>query len=87
MEHDADRDLTTDDRDAASRHVPVMLDEVLELLAPALSTPGAIHVDGTLGMGGHAQAVLESDPQVRLSLIHISEPTRLYPKSRMPSSA
>ena len=66
MEHDADRDLTTDDRDAASRHVPVMLDEVLELLAPALSTPGAIHVDGTLGMGGHAQAVLESDPQVRL---------------------
>ncbi|RWU85212.1 16S rRNA (cytosine(1402)-N(4))-methyltransferase [Janibacter hoylei PVAS-1] len=43
-----------------------MLDEVLELLAPALSTPGAIHVDGTLGMGGHAQAVLESDPQVRL---------------------
>ena len=23
----------------------------------------------------------------RLSLIHISEPTRLYPKSRMPSSA
>lgn len=66
MEHDADRDLATDDRDAASRHVPVMLDEVLELLAPALSTPGAIHVDGTLGMGGHAQAVLESDPQVRL---------------------
>nr|WP_040880738.1 16S rRNA (cytosine(1402)-N(4))-methyltransferase RsmH [Janibacter hoylei] len=58
--------MTTDDRDAASRHVPVMLDEVLELLAPALSTPGAIHVDGTLGMGGHAQAVLESDPQVRL---------------------
>ncbi|WP_068313118.1 16S rRNA (cytosine(1402)-N(4))-methyltransferase RsmH [Janibacter anophelis] len=53
-------------RDAASRHVPVMLPEVLDLLAPALSTPGAIHVDGTLGMGGHAQAVLEADPQVRL---------------------
>lgn len=53
-------------RDAASRHVPVMLTEVLDLLAPALSTPGAIHVDGTLGMGGHAEAVLEADPQVRL---------------------
>ena len=52
--------------DAASRHVPVMLDEVLELLAPALAVPGAIHVDGTLGMGGHAEAVLEADPQVRL---------------------
>ena len=25
--------------------------------------------------------------QIGLSLIHISEPTRLYPKSRMPSSA
>lgn len=65
MEHD-DRDLTTDGRDAASRHVPVMLDEVLDLLAPALSTEGAVHVDGTLGMGGHAEAVLEADPQVRL---------------------
>ncbi|MEN3121076.1 16S rRNA (cytosine(1402)-N(4))-methyltransferase RsmH [Janibacter terrae] len=43
-----------------------MLDEVLELLAPALSQPGAIHVDGTLGMGGHAEAVLQADPQVRL---------------------
>lgn len=53
-------------RDAASRHVPVMLDEVLDLLAPALSTEGAVHVDGTLGMGGHAQAVLEADPHVRL---------------------
>jgi 16S rRNA (cytosine1402-N4)-methyltransferase len=57
---------TEPDRDAASRHVPVMLDEVLELLAPALSQPGAIHVDGTLGMGGHAEAVLQADPQVRL---------------------
>lgn len=62
MEHPG----TEPGRDAASRHVPVMLDEVLELLAPALSQPGAIHVDGTLGMGGHAEAVLEADPQVRL---------------------
>ncbi len=57
------------DRDAASRHVPVMLPEVLELLGPALVAPegrDAIHVDGTLGMGGHAEAVLEADPQVRL---------------------
>ena len=34
---------------------------------------------------------IEELPEVRsawaLSLIHISEPTRLYPKSRMPSSA
>ncbi|WP_068265758.1 16S rRNA (cytosine(1402)-N(4))-methyltransferase RsmH [Janibacter limosus] len=62
MEH-ADTDTG---RDAASRHVPVMLDEVLDLLGPALSIEGAVHVDGTLGMGGHAEAVLQADPQVHL---------------------
>ena len=34
------------------RHVPVMLDEVMEWLAPQ---PGRFIVDGTLGGGGHAQ--------------------------------
>lgn len=38
-------------------HQPVMLAEVLELLAPA---PGAIIVDGTVGHGGHAAALLEA---------------------------
>lgn len=37
-------------------HVPVMLDRVLEVLAPQ---PGARIVDGTLGLGGHAEAILE----------------------------
>ncbi len=58
-------------RDAASRHVPVMLTEVLDLLAPVLTTPPAgvdevVHVDGTLGMGGHAEAVLGASDTVRL---------------------
>ena len=48
---------------AASRHVPVLVDRVVELLAPALSRAGAVHVDGTLGMGGHAQAVLDTFPE------------------------
>jgi len=39
-------------------HVPVMLDRCLELLGPALSRPGAILIDGTLGLGGHAEAFL-----------------------------
>ncbi|MDO4573475.1 MAG: 16S rRNA (cytosine(1402)-N(4))-methyltransferase RsmH [Clostridia bacterium] len=40
-------------------HVPVLLEEVLTLLAPAR---GGVFVDGTLGGGGHAAAVLEKLP-------------------------
>lgn len=38
-------------------HVPVMLGEVLELLAPR---DGAIYVDGTFGAGGYSRALLEA---------------------------
>ncbi len=51
---------------AASRHVPVLLDRVVALLAPALLEPGAVVVDCTLGLGGHAEALLRAAPQVRL---------------------
>jgi 16S rRNA (cytosine1402-N4)-methyltransferase len=47
-------------------HVPVNLERTLELLAPALGLPGALVVDATLGMGGHAAAMLERFPQLRL---------------------
>ncbi len=39
-------------------HVPVLLDRVVALLAPALDHEGAVLVDATLGLGGHAEAVL-----------------------------
>ncbi len=51
---------------AADRHLPVMRERVVELLGPALSEPGAVCVDATLGMGGHALAVLEALPAVRV---------------------
>ena len=47
-------------------HVPVLLERCLELLAPACGLPGAVHVDFTLGLGGHAEAVLERFPDVVL---------------------
>lgn len=48
--------------DAASRHQPVMLERCVDLLAPALDKPGSLAIDGTLGMGGHTQAILERCP-------------------------
>ncbi|WP_232050561.1 16S rRNA (cytosine(1402)-N(4))-methyltransferase RsmH [Actinoplanes sp. OR16] len=47
-------------------HVPVLLERCLELLAPGLALPGAVHVDFTLGLGGHAEAVLQRFPDVVL---------------------
>ena len=47
-------------------HVPVLLDRVLELLGPAVSRAGAVAVDGTLGLGGHAFALLSAHPGLRL---------------------
>lgn len=43
-----------------------MRDRIVELLRPALDRPGAIYVDGTLGLAGHAIAILEACPQARL---------------------
>lgn len=43
-----------------------MLSRVVELLAPALQHPGAVYVDCTLGLGGHAEAVLAACPAARL---------------------
>ena len=47
-------------------HTPVMLDRVVELLAPALDRDGAVAIDATLGMGGHAEALLTRFPGLRL---------------------
>ncbi|WP_084040279.1 16S rRNA (cytosine(1402)-N(4))-methyltransferase RsmH [Demequina sp. NBRC 110053] len=52
--------------DAASRHQPVMLQRCVDLLAPSLTQPGAVAIDGTLGMGGHTEAILEQCPQARV---------------------
>jgi 16S rRNA (cytosine1402-N4)-methyltransferase len=47
-------------------HVPVLLERCIGLLAPALHSPGAVVVDCTLGMGGHAEALLQAAPECRL---------------------
>jgi 16S rRNA (cytosine1402-N4)-methyltransferase len=45
-------------------HLPVLVDEVIEILAPA---PGSLHIDATLGGGGHTERILEAaSPDGRL---------------------
>lgn len=51
---------------AAQRHVPVLRDRIVELLAPAAARPGAVLVDATLGMGGHSEALLTACPNARV---------------------
>jgi 16S rRNA (cytosine1402-N4)-methyltransferase len=53
------------------RHVPVLLERCLQLLAPAFlaatrvgRTP--VHLDATVGLGGHAEAVLAAYPGLTL---------------------
>ena len=47
-------------------HVPVMLQSVVDSLTPPLLQKGSILVDATVGLGGHAAALLEACPQASL---------------------
>jgi 16S rRNA (cytosine1402-N4)-methyltransferase len=44
-------------------HEPVMVAEVVELFAPA---PPGVVIDATVGAGGHARAILEAHPHLRV---------------------
>jgi 16S rRNA (cytosine1402-N4)-methyltransferase len=45
-------------------HLPVLVDEVVTMLAPA---PGSLQIDATIGGGGHTERILEAtDPDGRL---------------------
>lgn len=61
-------DDRTDEPVSASSavHVPVLLERVLALLSPALSGHPAVVVDATLGLGGHAEALLAVHPELRV---------------------
>jgi len=47
-------------------HQPVLLERCIALLGDALSSEGAILVDGTLGLGGHSEAFLQRFPKLTL---------------------
>lgn len=54
------------DGPAGARHVPVLLPRVAELLAPAIGGRPATLVDATVGLGGHAAALLATHPRLTL---------------------
>lgn len=49
------------------KHEPVLLEPILEYLEP--NRPDGVLVDATVGLGGHAEALLERHPGVRLIAI------------------
>lgn len=48
------------------KHISVMRQRCIDLLAPAIREPNAIMVDATLGLGGHTEAALETFPELRV---------------------
>ena len=58
---------------AGARHVPVLLPRVAELLAPALAGRPAVLVDATLGLGGHAAALLAEPAAVAECRVQVRE--------------
>jgi 16S rRNA (cytosine1402-N4)-methyltransferase len=66
---------------ASVNHVPVMLHEMVELLRPR---SGGRYVDGTLGGGGHAEAILEASvPDGELLGIDWDDDARSRASSRL----
>ncbi|MFD1212740.1 16S rRNA (cytosine(1402)-N(4))-methyltransferase RsmH [Arthrobacter sp. GCM10027362] len=61
----------SDERPTAERHVPVLRERCVNLLAPSIeraveASGRAVVVDATLGMGGHSEAMLRRFPRLHL---------------------
>ncbi|MPY79755.1 MAG: 16S rRNA (cytosine(1402)-N(4))-methyltransferase RsmH [Actinophytocola sp.] len=70
----------------AAPHEPVLLDRVLALFAPALDVAdagGAVLVDATLGLGGHADALLSAHPALRLVGLDRDQHALAYSRERL----
>lgn len=50
-------------KDISETHLPVLRGEVTEIISPF---PGGKYLDGTLGLGGHALALLQACPEIEI---------------------
>ncbi len=55
--------MSSENGETIYRHEPVLLEEVIGYLRPS---DGGVFVDCTLGLGGHAEALLEASPYARV---------------------
>lgn len=69
------------------KHVPVMLERCITLLAPAISRPNAVVLDATLGLAGHSLAMLERYPNLRLVGIDRDENALAISRERLAAHA
>ncbi|MCR5814338.1 MAG: 16S rRNA (cytosine(1402)-N(4))-methyltransferase RsmH [Desulfovibrio sp.] len=69
---------------AQDRHIPVLLQEVVNFLAPER---GGFFLDGTVGLGGHAQALLEGGASELLGLDRDREALALAKERLAPYAA
>ena len=65
-QHDASETGVDKVNAATPGHIPVLLDEVVSLFEPALAKTDSVLVDATLGLGGHAEALLTAHPTLKL---------------------
>ncbi len=65
---------------AEPRHQPVLVQPVVELLRPAKS---GVVVDATVGLGGHAEAILQAFPEVRVLGLDVDPQALAYAAQRL----
>src|SRR5215207_1780996 len=63
-------------------HRPVLLEETLKLLAPER---GGLFVDGTVGLGGHSEAILNSSSDTRVLGMDLDPAALDYSRQRLAS--
>jgi len=61
-------------------HRPVLLEETLKFLAPER---GGLFVDGTVGLGGHSEAILKSSQNTRVLGMDLDQAALAYSRERL----